>query len=838
MARLSLGTNLQSRDGTLTKDALVTNGYVEAIDDKSARVFKRGGLNLVTSLGSGAGQGIINYTNSGGQDVLFAVQNGTLVMGDVPPSAGAWASRTSVQGGGVGIKGAYTSAGGYIWTATGTGVFYKVNRTDTTWVTANANAFGGASFAGGCLVLYQKSLYLVAPDAGSGATKQVWKSADGVTWTQITSSAAFTADAACNVLVYNGRMYYFGGRNDTTNGAIYSSSDGVTWTLVVATPTYYTTARLGYATVVFSGKMWVIGGIITGTEQNDTWNSTDGITWTQVQAAAAFTAVRGPAVVAAGGIMYLFGGSNSSSGVDQVYSSLDGITFTTVSHSGFNNGAWNLNTAYAQGFLFKNQVILYDGNAQDLYPTATVTGSVTLGTVTGGLFDFAKNLDGTQIMAKSTVAAFKLNTATGAVTSISSANYPALTVRGCVYLDGSFYVMEPDGTIWESAAEDCTTWPSTDFITAEFEPDAGVCLSKFNNYVVAFGQWTTQMFWDAANPQGSSLSPVQNGVILIGCASDNSVAQIESTILWMAQRKGQGSTFQKGRFIAMLEGTSYVQISTPDVDRVLDADDLATVYSCVGSFGGHNFYLLSLGTTGATLCYDMTRKMWGIWTRTAAGSAKSVSALTQTLGLATATSTSHGFSDGDPVTVAGANQSGYNLTLVNVNVVDANTFTYPVASGTVTPATGTITATSVTESIFGMVSSCNYNGQQVFQEVSGGNLFSLLDTVYQDNSQPINFKCRTGNQDAGTNKRKFVSEVVPICDLTSATQTALLRYTDNDFQSYSSYRRFDISDVTPRNNRYGSYRRRAWEWRYTGNTRHRIDTLELAMTGEKGVKAA
>jgi hypothetical protein len=451
------------------------------------------------------------------------------------------------------------------------------------------------------------------------------------------------------------------------------------------------------------------------------------------------------------------------------------------------------------------------------------------------MVDFAKNLDGTQIMVRTDTSGYKLVPATNIVTAVSDTDYPTTTVRGCVYLDGSFYVMNAAGTIFGSDNEDCSSWNSANFITAEFEPDAGVCLGKYNNYVVAFGQWTTQMFWDAAvPPPASPLQPVQNGVILIGCAHANSVAQIESTLLFMAQRKGQGSSFQKGRFIAMLEGQSYVQISTPDIDRILDADDLAIVYSCVGSFSGHNFYILGLGTTGASLIYDMTQKLWYVWTQTTAASAtKAISALTQTGGLATATSASHGFSDGDPITISGATQSGYNLTQVNVTVVDANTFQYPVAAATVSPATGSPVAAYWTESYFAVSASCNFGGQQVFQAVSGGNIYSLLDTIFQDNTTPINFKIRTSNQDLDTNDRKFCMEVTPLCDLPSSTQYGLLRYTDNDYQTYATYRRFDISDVTPRAQRWGNYRRRAWEWRYTANTRHRIEALEIDQSMEK-----
>jgi hypothetical protein len=71
--------------------------------------------------------------------------------------------------------------------------------------------------------------------------------------------------------------------------------------------------------------------------------------------------------------------------------------------------------------------------------------------------------------------------------------------------------------------------------------------------------------------------------------------------------------------------------------------------------------------------------------------AKTAASVTQTGGIATFTSNAHGFLVGEWVTVSGANEAGYNVSAV-ILTKDANTFTYAVAAGTVTPATGTVVA--------------------------------------------------------------------------------------------------------------------------------------------------
>jgi hypothetical protein len=71
--------------------------------------------------------------------------------------------------------------------------------------------------------------------------------------------------------------------------------------------------------------------------------------------------------------------------------------------------------------------------------------------------------------------------------------------------------------------------------------------------------------------------------------------------------------------------------------------------------------------------------------------AKTASGVTQSGGVATFASNAHGFLVGEYVTIAGANEAGYNGSVL-ILTKDANSFTYAVASTTVTPATGTVTA--------------------------------------------------------------------------------------------------------------------------------------------------
>jgi len=75
--------------------------------------------------------------------------------------------------------------------------------------------------------------------------------------------------------------------------------------------------------------------------------------------------------------------------------------------------------------------------------------------------------------------------------------------------------------------------------------------------------------------------------------------------------------------------------------------------------------------------------------------AKTITSLTSTGATATAVCTAHGYTTGQSIKISGATPTGYNNLYAPITVIDANTFTYTVASGLASPATGTITAFSL-----------------------------------------------------------------------------------------------------------------------------------------------
>lgn len=126
----------------------------------------------------------------------------------------------------------------------------------------------------------------------------------------------------------------------------------------------------------------------------------------------------------------------------------------------------------------------------------------------------------------------------------------------------------------------------------------------------------------------------------------------------------------------------------------------------------------------------------------------------------------------------------------------------------------------------------NYFGtdtRDYFQDnLATGNIYDMQMGVYQDNLQNIPCRVRTANLDWKNLKRKFFAAMFLIAD--TQPSSLLVRYTDDDYQTYSSFRTIDLSTQKKQLIRLGSSRRRAWEFYHAANTDLRLYGFQLEMT--------
>lgn len=200
------------------------------------------------------------------------------------------------------------------------------------WICVQPNAsFSPVRFHAGLVFDNKMWIFGGRGDTGNNFTS-VYYSTDGITWTLATNTPGWNACHAMNMIVFDGKMWMFGGQRQPDAAAweyrIFSSSDGINWT-------YRGDGAYGQreysAIFVIGSYIYLISGFGAGGDgyKNDVWRSSDGINWTQISTGQ-FTTRYGQRGVFYDNKMWVVCGTNAGF-INDVFSSSDGITWTELS---------------------------------------------------------------------------------------------------------------------------------------------------------------------------------------------------------------------------------------------------------------------------------------------------------------------------------------------------------------------------------------------------------------------------------------------------------------------------------------------------------------------------
>jgi hypothetical protein len=159
------------------------------------------------------------------------------------------------------------------------------------WEQVTAAAPWSARLAGVALV-FQDRLWVLGGTEnyyfGDDASlrNDVWSSADGKDWRLETESAPWSPRAYHQAVVLGGRIYLFGGGNYVPDyhakNDVWSSADGKEWRLETESAPW--APRLWFAAEVYRGRIWVLGGWAKEPDNfGDVWHSADGKTWEKLE---------------------------------------------------------------------------------------------------------------------------------------------------------------------------------------------------------------------------------------------------------------------------------------------------------------------------------------------------------------------------------------------------------------------------------------------------------------------------------------------------------------------------------------------------------------------------
>ena len=246
---------------------------------------------------------------------------------------------------------------------------------------------------GGKLLNYNGKMWLIGGYSNDVASNDVWSSTDGITWTEVNNSCAWSPRGTFGATTFDNKMWIMGGYDNDGDALndVWSSTDGGNWTQVTSNASW--SARGEFETISFDKKLWVIGGegACCQPESKDVWYSDDGYTWYRyddIPRSGGDAGIRREQLVEFNKHLWLIGGfSNSGGYLNEVWAYQGGenetinITKTAVIH--------NCNRAYYHGDWVDSDISYYskhqntsavsDLNTQYVYNQTQLKVNETLG---------------------------------------------------------------------------------------------------------------------------------------------------------------------------------------------------------------------------------------------------------------------------------------------------------------------------------------------------------------------------------------------------------------------------------------------------------------------------
>jgi hypothetical protein len=125
-----------------------------------------------------------------------------------------------------------------------------------------------------------------------------------------------------------------------------------------------------------------------------------------------------------------------------------------------------------------------------------------------------------------------------------------------------------------------------------------------------------------------------------------------------------------------------------------------------------------------------------------------------------------------------------------------------------------------------VASAVDASGNHIMQHETNGKLYTTLQSLVNDDGAVITTDVYTPNYDGGVRLRKYISAMEFIADQTPGS-TLLVRRSDDDYKTWSTFRPVDLSLRRPFLSDCGTFYTRAHHFRHKSNTTFRLQAVEL-----------
>jgi len=121
----------------------------------------------------------------------------------------------------------------------------------------------------------------------------------------------------------------------------------------------------------------------------------------------------------------------------------------------------------------------------------------------------------------------------------------------------------------------------------------------------------------------------------------------------------------------------------------------------------------------------------------------------------------------------------------------------------------------------------NHTGAAYLLHNTNGSIYKLDPTAYTDAGTSILCEITTNKYDMDTYKRKFMTCVLPVGDGGPSGNFITVRWSDDDYQTWSNLKTITLTDDFPSFARLGSFRRRAFNIRHDQPYSLRLESLQI-----------
>ncbi len=489
----------------------------------------------------------------------------------------------------------------------------------------------------------------------------------GMTWQLATAAASFSERSGPSSVVFDGKMWVIGGLNPAgAYNDVFSSVDGANWVTETASAAFG--PRGFHTSVVMNNRIWIIGGGPSyGSNYSDVWSSADGINWDLETTTTPFNRCLHASVVF-GGRMWVIGGMDNTFGLhNDVWSSADGVNWTQET----------VNAGFSKRF--SQSAIVFNGKIWVLNGNDFVSD----------YNDIWSSSDGVNWANETVSAAFVPSYGNGLV-----------EFGGKVWLISGYDASGPLKGVWSS--DNCVDWSAVT-LNAEFTPRGAFGCVTYDNKLWAIGGagFSSSLNDVWFSPPDLIVTPTFTYTAGTGTETPTATP----TLTWTAEvntftRTATSTPTETGTFTATQTGTiatgtitgtaTQTITGTPPTETITPTDTITstphteTITATFTQTGTVTLTLTSTVTVSVTYTTEISATMTSSPTNTATATSTNTVAFTSTFtatGTITASNTATASATGTP-----SNTASNTATVTATDTVTATRTVSATSSVTITPS--------------------------------------------------------------------------------------------------------------------------------------------------------